>query len=795
MTASDSPRKHSPSTHEDTPGSPGEILHGQGTPLSPAVGCGPVTNHAPEQKAYHHPAAGWGAALNVGKILVHQRAMREAPGILFRMNHDGRGFDCPGCAWPDDPKVRMDICENGVKHATWEMTSKEVGREFFAAHTVSELSSWSDFALEDAGRLTEPMVYDAVTDRYVPITWDDAFALAGTTLRGLESPHQASFYTSGRLSNEASFLYQWFVRELGTNNLPDCSNMCHEASGVALRAAIGTNKGTVNLKDWEQADAIFLLGVNAATNAPRMLTYLAEAHQRGAALVHINPIIEAAATRTIVPHEINDMARFRATQTSTLNIQPRIGGDAALIRGVAKALFEMAINDPGAIDTVFLDRFTEGVDAYRLTCEEMPWTEIEQQSGVPEAQVRQLAAIYRNANNAIIAWCLGISQQEHGVDTVREIANLLLLRGNIGRPGAGPCPIRGHSNVQGNRTQGINHHPTTEFLERIATTCQITPPHERGLDVVGTIKAMHDGEVKVFLGMGGNFALATPDTAYCFEALRRCDLTIQVSTKLNRSHLVHGHQALILPCIARSERDMQASGAQSISVEDSMSMVHLSTGKKEPASPHLRSELAIIAGLAEASLPATSTPWSSLVADYDLIRDRIADALDGFDDFNRRVRQSGGFRIHQPARERIFLTDSGRANFSTAALANAIPEAGQLKLSTMRSHDQFNTTIYSNDDRYRGVKNLRTLLFMNADDMKERGLNKFDRIDITSIARDASRRSVFGYLAVEYDIPRGSALGYMPELNVLCSIGDYSEKSRQPMMKHIPIEVTRSQTR
>jgi molybdopterin-dependent oxidoreductase alpha subunit len=688
----------------------------------------------------------------------------------------------------------MDICENGVKHATWEMTSKQVGREFFAAHTVSELMEWSDFALEDAGRLTEPMVYDPVTDRYVPIEWDDAFALAGSTLRGLDSPHQASFYTSGRLSNEASFLYQWFVREFGTNNLPDCSNMCHEASGVAMRAAIGTGKGTVSLHDWEQADAIFLLGVNAATNAPRMLTYLAEAHRRGAALVHINPIIEAAATRTIVPHEFADLALFRATPTSTLNIQPRIGGDAALVRGVAKALFEMVIEDPEAIDTEFLDRFTDGVEAYRAICEAADWAEIEGQSGVAESQIRDMARIYRTANATIIAWCLGISQQEHGVDTIREIVNLLLLRGNIGRPGAGPCPIRGHSNVQGNRTQGINHHPTEELLDRIAAACQIDPPRERGLDVVGTVKAMHEGHVKVFVGMGGNFALATPDTAYGLEALRRCDLTVQVSTKLNRSHLVHGRQALILPCVARSERDVQAGGAQSISIEDSMSMVHLSTGKKELASPHLRSELAIIAGLAQAALPNTRTPWAELVSNYDRIRDRIADALDGFEDFNQRVRESGGFRIGQPARERIFLTSSGRAEFSTAALTNVIPQAGQLKLSTMRSHDQFNTTIYSNDDRYRGVKNLRTLLLMNTADMEERGLAEFDRIDITSIARDESRRSVYGYVALEYDVPRGCALGYMPELNVLCAIDDFSEKSRQPMMKHLRIEVTRSQS-
>jgi molybdopterin-dependent oxidoreductase alpha subunit len=708
------------------------------------------------------------------------------------MNHEGKSFDCPGCAWPDDPNVRMDICENGVKHATWEMTSKRVDRSFFATFSVADLMEWSDFALEDAGRLTEPMVYDPATDHYVPIDWDDAFTLIGQTLQHLDSPDEAAFYTSGRLSNEASFLYQWFVREYGTNNLPDCSNMCHEASGTALRAAIGTGKGTVDMDDWANADAIFLLGVNAASNAPRMLTSLAEAHKRGAAIVHINPIVEAAATRTIVPHDLGEMARFRATPTSTLTIQPRIGGDAALIRGMAKALFELAENDHTAIDTAFLERFTDGADAYRSVCEEANWQDLEHQSGVPEAQIRQLASIYRQSNASIIGWCLGISQQEHGVDTVREIMNLLLLRGNIGRRGAGPCPIRGHSNVQGNRTQGIDHHPSDALLDRIATTCQIDPPRTPGHDVVGTLRAMHNGDVRVFVGMGGNFALATPDTAYAFEALGRCDLTVQVSTKLNRSHLIHGHQALILPCIPRSEKDIQASGPQSVSVEDSMSMVHLSSGHKKPASPHLRSELAIIGGMALATLPGTKTPWNDLVGNYDLIRDRIAATIDGFEDFNTRVRQPQGFRIGQPARERIFLTPSGRAGFSIEPLVDVVPPHGRLMLSTMRSHDQFNTSIYSNDDRYRGIRNLRTLLFMNAKDMAERGLKTFDRIDITSIARDGSRRSVYGYLAVEYDIPTGSSLGYMPELNVLCPVDDYSPKSGQPVMKHLQIEVTPS---
>lgn len=777
-------------------GQPGEagVLRGQGSPQAPAAGCGPGTGRAPSQHDYHHPAAGWGAARSVTKVLVRQHELLEGPRVVFTMNHED-GFDCPGCAWPDDRRVDMDICENGIKHSTWEMTPKRVGREFFAAHTVTELMGWSDFALEDAGRLTEPMVYDQAGDRYVPIDWADAFALVGDSLRGLDSPDRAAFYTSGRLGNEASFLYQWFGREFGTNNFPDCSNMCHEASGVALRASLGTGKGTVDLVDWEKADAIILIGVNAASNGPRMLTYLADAYRRGAAVVHVNPLVEAAATRTIVPHEIVDMALFKATPTSTLNVQPRIGGDAALIRGVAKTLLEAARDDPTAIDRHFIDRCTHGFDEYRATCEAAGWDELERQSGVPEQQIRAVADVYRRARATVIGWCLGVSQQEHGVDTIREIVNLLLLRGNIGREGAGPCPIRGHSNVQGNRTCGIDHRPSDAFLDRVASACGITPPRDHGLDVVGTVTAMHRGEVTVFVGMGGNFALATPDTAYGFDALRNCELTVQVSTKLNRSHLVHGRQALILPCVSRTEKDHQASGVQAITVEDSMSMVHMSVGMKQPASPLLLSEPAVIAGIAEATLPSTRTPWQELVGDYDLIRDRMAQALDGFEDFNRQVRQPFGFRIRQPARERIFLTESGRAEFSAAPLVDVIPRGGRLMLSTMRSHDQFNTTVYSDDDRYRGVKNLRTLLFLNPVDMAERGIGEFEPIDITSIAHDGTHRTAYGYRAVRYDIPRGCAAGYMPELNVLCPIGDYSRKSRQPVMKHIPIEINRSSTR
>ncbi|MCX4741454.1 FdhF/YdeP family oxidoreductase [Streptomyces antibioticus] len=754
---------------------------------------GPTPAGEPDFHPYHHPAAGWGAAKSVSKVLVREHALLDGPRAIMRMNHEGDGFDCPGCAWPDDTKgLHLDICENGIKHVTWEMTGKRVDRKFFAEHSVTELSGWSDFALEDQGRLTEPMVYDPESDHYVPITWHDAFELVGRTLRSLDDPNQASFYTSGRLGNEATFLYQLMVRELGTNNLPDCSNMCHEASGRALDASLGTGKGTVDLKDWESTDALFIMGVNAASNAPRMLTALAEAYHRGAQIVHINPLVEAAATRTIVPHDFLDMALFKTTRTSTFNIQPRIGGDMALLRGMAKAVLEQAKTDPKALDQEFIERHTAYFDAYRTVCEDTSWEEIERQSGVSRADILHAAQVYREADRSIISWCLGVSQHEHGVDTVREIVNLLLLRGNLGREGAGPSPVRGHSNVQGNRTCGIDHRPGTEFLDRLAEVCGIDPPRKHGLDTVNTIQAMHRGDVKVFVGMGGNFALAAPDTPYTYEALRSCELTVQVSTKLNRSHLVHGRQAVILPCLGRTEKDHQRGGIQATSVEDSMSMVHLSVGMKRPASKHLLSEPAIIAGMARAALPDSGTPWDWYVEDYDRIRDTMAQVLDGFEDCNRRVRLPLGFRIKQPARELVFRTPSGLAEFSAAPLPDVVPEPGTLALGTMRSHDQWNTTIYSDNDRYRGVKNLRTLVFMNKDDMRDRAIAEFDPVDIVSTAKDGSERRLDGYLAIPYDIPRGCAAGYMPEMNVLCAIGDYSEQSDQPLMKHLKVTITRS---
>jgi molybdopterin-dependent oxidoreductase alpha subunit len=762
-------------------------------PTQPAIGFGPNAGGAFSQEDYHHPAAAWGAAISVSKVLLKQHELLEGPRIVFKMNHENGGYDCPGCAWPDDRKgLRMDICENGIKHASWEMTPKRVGREFFAAHTVTELMAWSDFALEDAGRLAEPMRYEAASDKYVPVSWEEAFELAGRHLRKLDNPNQAAFYTSGRLSNEATFLYQLLARELGTNNLPDCSNMCHEASGRALSAVLGTGKGTVDLVDWEKADCLIILGVNAASNAPRMLTSLAEAYRRGARIVHVNPLIEAASRNTIVPHEILSMMMFHPTRTGTLNIQPRIAGDMALMRGVAKHLLDAAKTAPDAIDWRFIERYTAGFDAYRATLEKTSWEELVRQSGVALDQIRALGEVYRQSRATVIAWCLGVTQQEHAVDTVREIVNVLLMRGNLGREGAGPCPIRGHSNVQGNRTCGIDHRPSEEWLARLDRACGIKSPRAHGLDTVRVIPAMRRGEVKVFVGMGGNFVRAVPDPAYTFPAMQKCELTVQVSTKLNRSHLIHGREALILPCLGRTEKDRGRKGFQGITVEDSMSMVHLSYGMKAPCSPHLRSEAAIIAGIANAALPNTATPWQAYAEDYNLIRHKMAEAIAGFESFNRRVRQPLGFRLKQPARELVFLTETGRANFSSAALAEVAPPAGRLLLGTVRSHDQWNTTIYSDDDRYRGVKNLRTLVFMNPEDMRQRGLKKYDLVDIKSFAKDGSTRQVFGYRALPYNLPAGCAIGYKPELNVLCPIGDYSAQSDQPLMKHVVVEITPS---
>lgn len=755
-------------------------------------GYGPRTDRGWSQRPYDHPAAAWGAARSVGKVLLDQRALLTGPVAAVQMNHPTKGPDCPGCAWPDDQHgLKLDFCENGVKHLTWEMTRKRVGAEFFAAHTVTELAQWTDFELEDAGRLTDPMVYDAASDKYRPISWDAAFALIGEELRGLPTPDAATFYTSGRLSNESSYIYQLFMREFGTNNMPDCSNMCHEASGRAMKASIGTGKGTTDLDDWAQADLLFLLGVNAASNAPRMLTSLMKMVRGGAQVVHVNPLVEAASTKTIVPHDFLDMALFRSSPTGTDDLQVRPGGDMALMRAIAKVVFEASQTDPGALDHAFIAEYTTGFESYRALVEATAWADLVEQSGLSEQQLRRAGALYLQADRAIISWCLGVAQHEHAVDMIREFMNVLLLRGNIGRPGAGPAPVRGHSNVQGNRTCGIDHHAPAALLDAIEEHHGISCPRSPGLDTVASIAAMHRGDVRVFIALGGNFVLAAPDTEFTAAAMSSCALTVQVSTKLNRSHLVHGRQALILPCLGRTEIDIQRDGPQAQTVEDAMSNVQMTAGKKKPASENLLSEPAIITRMARATLPHSTIPWEEYSAGYDRIRDDMAVVLPGFEGMNELIREPNGFRIPQPARERDFLTPSGKAEFSSAPLHDVRPpEPDMLVLQTMRSHDQWNTTIYANNDRYRGVKNIRELIFMHAADMAERGIADGDLVDIVSTCKDGSQRELRCYRAIAYNTPKGSAAGYMPEMNVLIGHADYSAQSDQPLAKSIHIRVT-----
>jgi len=784
--------QHNPAEQRDEALPPPEKPTGLMSRRPRQGGYGPPTDRGWSQRPYHHPAAAWGAAMSVGKVIARAREPIAGPLATLKMNHPIAGYDCPGCAWPDDQHgLRLDICENGMKHVTWEMTHKRVGPWFFAAHTVTELAEWTDFELEDAGRLTDPMVYDADLDKYVPISWDAAFALIAEELRALPTPDAATFYTSGRLSNEASYLYQLFMREFGTNNMPDCSNMCHEASGRALNASIGTGKGTTDLSDWAEADLLLLLGVNAASNAPRMLTSLMEMVKHGAQVVHVNPLVEAAATRTIVPHDFLDMALLRSSPTGTWDLQVRPGGDMAMMRAIAKVVFEAADTDPGVLDNEFIAAHTTGLEQYRALVQATSWADLVEQSGLTEQQLRRLGALYVQSDKTIISWCLGVAQHEHAVDMIREFANVLLLRGNIGRPGAGPSPVRGHSNVQGNRTCGIDHHAPTGLLDALDAHHGITCPRTPGLDTVGSIAAMHRGDVQVFVSLGGNFVLAAPDTDFTAAALARCALTVQVSTKLNRSHLVHGRKALILPCLGRTERDIQRDGLQGQTVEDAMSMVHLSVGRKKPASENLRSEPEIIARMARATLPHSRIPWEEYTANYDRIRDDMAVVLPGFADFNELIRKPLGFRIPQPAREREFVTGSGKAEFSSAPLHDVRPPAADmLVLQTMRSHDQWNTTIYANNDRYRGVKNIRELIFMNDTDMAERGIPDGSLVDIVSTCKDGSQRELRSYRAIAYNTPKGSAAGYMPEMNVLIGHADYSAQSDQPLAKSINIRVT-----
>jgi molybdopterin-dependent oxidoreductase alpha subunit len=755
-------------------------------------------------RPYDRPAGGWDALRNVAKHLIEQDVPVHGAKTLLSANQPD-GFDCPGCAWPDrDHTSTFEFCENGAKAVAAEATKHRATPELFAKHSVADLARYSDHWLEDQGRLTQPMRYDATSDHYLPVSWDDAFALVAGHLNALPSPDEAIFYTSGRTSNEAAFLYQLFVREFGTNNFPDCSNMCHEPSGTGMTPQIGVGKGTVSLRDFELADAIFIFGQNPGTNHPRMLGELRRASKRGAAIVSFNPLRERGLERFADPQDKLEMLRGGSTRISSDYFQLRIGGDLAAVKGIVKHVLEadeQARRDggPRVVDVDFITRHTTGFAAFAADVADESWDTIETESGLSREQLRRAGDIYLSAGSVICCWGMGITQHKHSVATIQMLVNLLLLRGNLGRPGAGACPVRGHSNVQGDRTMGIHEKPAAAFLDRLAQVFGFEPPREHGFDTVGAIEAMLDGRGKVFFAMGGNFATATPDTQATHRALRNCDLTVHVATKLNRSHLVHGREALILPCLGRTEIDVQEAGPQSVTVEDSMSMVHLSAGINAPASNDLLSEPAIVARLAQATLGERSkVPWRWLSADYDRIRDRIADVFDDFHDFNARVRVPGGFRLANPAGERRWNTASGKAGFIAHAVPTDLPvhraraahAQPVFNLTTVRSHDQYNTTIYGLDDRYRGVFGERRVLFAHADDISALGLRAGDRVDLESLCDDGVPRRARHFLLVAYDIPRGCLAAYYPETNALVPLSSFADHARTPTSKSIPVLVS-----
>ncbi|WP_422017989.1 FdhF/YdeP family oxidoreductase [Roseateles sp.] len=768
-----------------------------------------------EQKIelYDGPAGGWGALKSVARHLNEQGVAVKGAKTLLHANQPD-GFDCPGCAWPDrDHRSTFEFCENGAKAVAAEATARRATPEVIGAKTLAEWAGTSDYELEALGRLTEPMLYDAGTDRYQRTTWDAAFQLIAKELQALPDPNEAIFYTSGRTSNEAAFLYQLFVREYGTNNFPDCSNMCHEPSGSGLRPTIGVGKGTVTLHDFEQADCILVFGQNPGTNHPRMLGELRAARKRGARIVSFNPLRERGLERFADPQDKLEMVTFGSAPISSHYFQLQVGGDFALLKGMCKRVVELddaavAAGQPRVLDVDFIATHTTGFDRFIAELREQPWEPLVAQSGLTREQIVQAADLYAGSERVIACWGMGITQHRHSVATIQMIVNLLLLRGNLGREGAGACPVRGHSNVQGDRTMGIYEKPAAAFLDKLGQVFGFEPPREHGYDTVGAIQAMLDGRGKVFIAMGGNFAAATPDTAATWRALRQCGLTVHVTTKFNRSHVVHGRQALVLPVLGRTEIDVQAGGPQGVTVEDSMSMVHLSAGMNAPASEHLLSEPMLIARMAAATLPKSRTPWLALAGDYAAIRDKIEAVLPDFAGFNAKIRTPGGFRLRNTASERVWATASGKAEFSTHALPTDLAtqrvaerhrrdgkDVRVFTLTTLRSHDQYNTTIYGQDDRYRGVYGHRRVVFIHADDIRDLGLKAGDWVDITSLyvseaGGDVERRHAERFLLVAYDIPRGCLASYYPETNPLVPLQSFSLLARTPTSKSIPVVLT-----
>ncbi|MBN4972593.1 FdhF/YdeP family oxidoreductase [Stenotrophomonas geniculata] len=747
----------------------------------------------PRYKPYNQPAGGWGAAGATAKVLLQQSVIGKGSKALLAMNQPG-GFKCPSCAFPDaDERKKLEFCENGAKALAWEATQFRAGRELFAQHTVTELMAQTDYWLEMQGRLTEPMRYDAATDHYVPCSWDEAFALIGRHLQALDSPHQAEFYTSGRTPNEAAFLYSIFVREFGTNNFPDCSNMCHEPTSRGLPPAIGVGKGTIVLQDFEHAEAIFVVGQNTGTNSPRMMSNLVEARKRGIPIVAVNPMPERALIRFAEPQDMVQMATFGSTEITSEFVHIRIGGDLALIKGMMKVMFEREAQGKRVLDHDFLSEHTVGLEALREDVMAQDWDEIVQVSGISQAQIRRCAEIYIRSKATVICYGMGLTQHQYGSCLLQQVANLLLLRGNFGKPGAGIGPIRGHSNVQGDRTVGIDEKPKPAYLDRVQQVFGFDPPREHGHHVVESIEAMLDGSARVFIGLGGNFIHAVPDTPRAYEAMRGLDLTVGIATKLNRGHLVHGRDALILPVVARSERIVTPAGEQFVTIEDAMSNVTASRGVLEPVSTEVLPEVEIVCRMAMAALPDSKVDWARCMHDYAPIRDLIAAVYpEIYTGFNERIQQPHGFHLDIPPRRRVWPTPNGKANILVMPgldVDDPVHDPDMLRLATVRSHDQYNTTIYSYNDRYRGVYNDRMVLFMNIEDRLARGLQKEALVSLETISGDGVQRRIEGLTVLDYPMPRGALAGYYPELNPLLPLDYYDRISGTPAAKSIPVRV------
>jgi molybdopterin-dependent oxidoreductase alpha subunit len=765
---------------------------------SPPAAQAPVELEGTRQGKGSAAAAGVEAVQKSLSMGVREMGVVRTARTLLRLNQR-TGFDCQSCAWPNPDGHRhvAEFCENGVKAVADEAMTKRIDAAFFREHSVQDLASRSDHWLGGQGRLTEPMVLRPGAAHYEPLGWDEAFGIVASELKALGSPDEASFYTSGRTSNEAAFLYQLFVRAFGTNNLPDCSNMCHESSGSALAPMIGIGKGCVTLADFEKADAIFILGQNPGTNHPRMLTALQLAKRRGCRIVSLNPLPELGLEHFKNPQDLANpfkaakMIFGSGTALTDLWLPVRINGDMAAMQGIMKEMIAEEDRRPGggALDWDFIRSHTTGSDELIAQIRSTGWDEIVARSGLTREQIRSAAEIAMGANAIIACWAMGLTQHKNAVATIQDVLNFLLLRGNIGRPGAGPCPVRGHSNVQGDRTMGIYEKPSAAFLDSLALEFSFSPPRHDGVDVVGTIKAMHAGRVKVLVAMGGNFLSASPDTEFTAAALRNCSLTAHVSTKLNRSHLVTGRTALILPCLGRTETDHQDGGEQFVTVEDSMGVISSSRGSLAPASQHLKSEPAIVAGLAAAVLgPTVPVAWATLAADYDRVREHIERVIPGFADFNRRIREGTFYLPNGPRDGRTFATPGGKAVFHAHPLTGAEFEAGTFMMMTIRSHDQFNTTIYGLDDRYRGIFNGRRVVFLNPDDVRELGLVQGQLVDLVG-RFNGTERIAPRFMVAPYPIVRGCAATYFPEANVLVPVDSVADISNTPNSKSVVISV------